>query len=175
MTSCSCKRTSQLKYIEPLRKFQRPVQPAILPGRETLPKSQLGRLDLCRIQEKVIPLRRLPTSANTSQHRTVLVWLLIAQMVYIKIGVICDTCESYRQIPLPSPKGLWDARTRSSWQSENEVYKAMPRVGMESFGDLIDACKHSDSRSNKLKLDAWNTTVDNLGILLSLGASILNF
>ncbi len=46
---------------------------------------------------------------------------------------------------------------------------------MESFGDLIDACKHSDIRSNKLKLNTWNTTVDNLGMLLSLGASILSF
>lgn len=96
-------------------------------------------------------------------------------MVYIKIGVPCHTCEIYREIPLPSPRGLWEARTRSSWQSEYEVYKTMPRGEIENFGELIDACKHSDVRSNKLKLNAWNTTVDNLGMLLSLGAAILSF
>jgi len=51
----------------------------------------------------------------------------------------------------------------------------MPRGGLENFGDLIDACKHSGTKSNELKLNAWNTTVDNLGMLLGLGAAILGF
>ncbi|TVY33874.1 hypothetical protein LSUB1_G005142 [Lachnellula subtilissima] len=110
-----------------------------------------------------------------SRRRTVLVWVLIAQIVSIKIGVSCHICDNYREIPLPSPKGLWEARTRSCWQTENEVYKTMPRGGLESFGDLIDACKHSGIKPNKLKLNAWNTTVDNLGMLLGLGAAILGF
>ena len=100
-------------------------------------------------------------------------WLLIAQTVQIKIGIPCDTFEGFRDIPLSSPKSLWEARTRSVWKSEYEVYKTMPRIGLDCLGDLIDACKQSDISSNKLKLDAWNAIADNLGILLNLGAAII--
>ncbi|KAF2627238.1 hypothetical protein BU25DRAFT_393973 [Macroventuria anomochaeta] len=108
-----------------------------------------------------------------SRRRTVVVWLLIAHMVHIKIGVPCDTFESFREIPLPAPNSLWGARTRLGWQLEYELYKTMPRMGLEHFGDLIDACRQSDVGSNRLKLDAWNATVDSLGILLNLGAAMV--
>ncbi|KAH7092162.1 hypothetical protein FB567DRAFT_516648 [Paraphoma chrysanthemicola] len=107
-----------------------------------------------------------------SRRRTVVVWLLIAHMVHIKIGVPCDTFEGFREIPLPAPSTLWGARTRSGWQSEYELYKNMPRLGLEFFGDLIDACRQSSVGSNRTKLDAWNATVDSLGILLNLGAAM---
>lgn len=94
-------------------------------------------------------------------------------MVHIKIGVPCDTFTSFRDIPLSSPKSLWDARTRSAWESEYEVYKTMPRMGLDDFGDLYDACKGGEVAMNKTKLHTWNATVDNLGILLSLGAEIM--
>jgi hypothetical protein len=94
-------------------------------------------------------------------------------MVHIKIGVPCDTFEGFRDIPLPAPSSLWGARTRSAWQAEYELYKTMPRMGLELFGDLIDACRQSDTGSNRLKLDAWNATVDSLGILLNLGAAMV--
>ncbi|KAK9481971.1 hypothetical protein V1527DRAFT_486132 [Lipomyces starkeyi] len=108
-----------------------------------------------------------------SRRRTVIVWLLMTQMIQIKIGVPCDTFESFRDIPLSSPKSLWEARTRSGWQAEYEVYKTMPRMGLDVFGDLIDACRQIDVGSNKLKLHAWNATVDNLGILLNLSAAMI--
>jgi hypothetical protein len=94
-------------------------------------------------------------------------------MVDIKIGVPCDRFEGFRKISLPAPKSLWEARTRSRWQSEYEVYRTMPRMGLDLFGDLIDACKQSDVGLNQLKLDAWNATADNLGVLLNLGAAMV--
>lgn len=100
-------------------------------------------------------------------------WLLITQMVHIKIGVPCDSFASFRDVPLSSPKMLWEAKTRSEWEKEYEVYKAMPRMGLDVFGDLYDACKQSDAGSNQLKLHAWNATVDTLGGLLHLGAEIM--
>jgi hypothetical protein len=71
-------------------------------------------------------------------------------MVHIKIGVPCDTFKGFREIPLPAPNSLWGARTRSEWQSEYELYKTMPRMGLELFGDLIDACRQSSIGSNRL-------------------------
>ncbi|KAH7068214.1 hypothetical protein BKA63DRAFT_521352 [Paraphoma chrysanthemicola] len=108
-----------------------------------------------------------------SRRRTVVVWLLIAHMVHIKIGVPCDTFEGFREIPLPAPNSLWGARTRLGWHSEYELYKTMPRMGLELFGDLIDASRQSGVGSNRVKLDAWNATVDSLGILLNLGAAMV--
>ncbi|OKL64254.1 hypothetical protein UA08_00398 [Talaromyces atroroseus] len=109
---------------------------------------------------------------NNLNRRTAIVWLLITQMFQIKIGVPCDRFESFRDIPLSSPKSLWEARTRAAWQSEYEVYATMPRMGLDVFGDLLDACKQGDVGLNKLKLHAWNATVDNLGILLNLCAEM---
>jgi hypothetical protein len=94
-------------------------------------------------------------------------------MVQIKIGVPCDRFTSFRDVPLSSPKSLWEAKTRSEWEAEYEVYRTMPRMGLDVFGDLYDACKQSSVGSNKLKLHAWNSTVDNLGFLLNLGAEIM--
>lgn len=93
-------------------------------------------------------------------------------MVHIKIGVPCDNFEGFRDIPLPAPKSLWDARSRSGWQSEYEIHKTMPRGGLGLFGDLIDVCKQSEIDLNKLKLDAWNSAADSLGILLNLAVSM---
>ena len=100
-------------------------------------------------------------------------WFLIAQTVRIKTGVSCDVINGFRALPLSSPKSLWEARTRSAWQSEYEVYKSMPRIGLDVLGDLIDACKQSDVGSNMLKLNTWNASTDNLGILLSLSAAMV--
>ncbi|KAK9235720.1 hypothetical protein V1525DRAFT_409153 [Lipomyces kononenkoae] len=108
-----------------------------------------------------------------SRRRTAIVWLLITQMVQIKIGVPCDRFTSFRDVPLSSPKSLWEAKTRSEWEAEYEVYRTMPRMGLDVFGDLYDAYKQSSLGSNKLKLHAWNATIDNLGILLNLGAEII--
>jgi hypothetical protein len=100
-----------------------------------------------------------------------LVWFLIEQTVQIKTGMPCDAIDDFRGLPLSCPKSLWEARTRSTWQSEYDMYQSMPRTSLDYFGDLIDACKHSDVRANKLRLDAWNATADNLGVLLSLSAA----
>ncbi|KPM45832.1 hypothetical protein AK830_g686 [Neonectria ditissima] len=106
-----------------------------------------------------------------SRRRTVLAWVLIAQTVRIKTGLSCDIINEFRAPPLPSPKSLWEARTRSTWLSEYEMYKSMPRNGLEVFGDLIDACKQSEVGSNRLKLNVWNAQSDSLGILLSLSST----
>jgi hypothetical protein len=112
--------------------------------------------------------------SNELQFRTVLVWLLIAQTIRIRTGVPCETINDYRALPLSSPKSLWEAKTRSAWQSEYEVYRSMPRTSLDVYGDLIDASKHSDVGSNRSNLDAWNANADNLGMLLSLSAATVN-
>ena len=105
--------------------------------------------------------------------RTAIVWLLMTQMVHIKIGVPCDNFEGFRDIPLPAPKPLWEARTQSQWRSEYEVYKTMPRMGLEVLGDLVDASKQKSTSTDKRRLDSWSATMDNLGMLLQLGVTMI--
>lgn len=97
------------------------------------------------------------------------VWLLIAQSFRIKTGVPCAVINGYRSLPLTSPKGLWEARTRATWQSEYEIYKAMPRTGLENLGDLVDACRGH----NAAQWDVWNATADSFSMLLRLGAEMM--
>ncbi|EED19840.1 conserved hypothetical protein [Talaromyces stipitatus ATCC 10500] len=108
-----------------------------------------------------------------SKRRTALVWFLIAQTIHIKTGVSCETISGFQDLPLCSPKSLWEAKTRSAWQAEYEMYQSMPRNGPDVFGDLIDACKQSDTGSGRLKLDTWNANADNLGIILSMSAAMM--
>ncbi|CAG9948022.1 unnamed protein product, partial [Clonostachys rosea f. rosea IK726] len=74
-----------------------------------------------------------------SRRRTAIVWLLMTQMIHIKIGVPCDSFPSFRDVPLSSPKSLWEARTRSQWEKEYRIYKDSPVGGLDVFGDLYDA------------------------------------
>ncbi|CAG9984211.1 unnamed protein product [Clonostachys byssicola] len=108
-----------------------------------------------------------------SRRRTAIIWLLMTQMIHIKIGVPCDSFPSFRDVPLSSPKSLWEARTRLQWENEYKFYKDSPVGGLDVFGDLYDACKHKHIRENQLKLNSWNSTVDNLGSLLNLGVEIM--
>ena len=100
-------------------------------------------------------------------------WFLIAQTIHIKNGLPCDTISGFQNLPLSSPKSLWEARTRSAWKIEYEVYQSMSRDGLDVFGDLIDARKRRDSATAKRKLDTWNAHADNLGSILSLSATMM--
>jgi hypothetical protein len=101
------------------------------------------------------------------------VWVLMAQTVRVRTSVPCDAIEGFRELPLCCPNSLWEAKTRSSWQTEYAVYKTMPRIGLEVLGDLIDACKQSDTISNRLKLDTWNAQADGLEMLLTLSSAMV--
>jgi len=44
---------------------------------------------------------------------------------------------------------------------------------MENVGDLISASGESEMTMNKLRLELWNSGIDNLGFLLNLGVAIM--
>jgi hypothetical protein len=48
----------------------------------------------------------------------------------------------------------------------------MPPIKMAVLGDIINACKHSDTVSN-LRLNTWNAKADNFGIMLNLGGPMI--
>ena len=99
-------------------------------------------------------------------------WLLVGFAVSIKNGNICDATQSYRTLPLPSPKSMWEASTQTAWESEHDAYCHSQTKNFTSVGDLIDAQNLPYTPSNARKLDMWNARIDNLGCLLNLVASM---
>ncbi len=95
-------------------------------------------------------------------------WFLIGCVICVKTGITCDPSLSYRDLPLPGLKSLWEATSQSAWELEYEASRDLQASGLETLGNLIDAQKSSHSTSNAQKLDKWNAGVDNLGSLLNL-------
>ncbi|KIW67837.1 hypothetical protein PV04_07061 [Phialophora macrospora] len=103
-----------------------------------------------------------------SRRRLSSLWLLIGCVVCVKTGVACDPSGSYRSIPLPGPKSLWEASTQSAWELEYEASRMLHVRGPVTLGDLVALQRSAYTPSNAGKLDVWNARVDNLGSLLNL-------
>ena len=108
-------------------------------------------------------------------YRYTSLWLLVGCVVSVKNGNVCDASQSYRNLPLPNPKTLWEAPTQSAWESEYEACRILQSGGLVTLGDLIDAQLSDREPPNARNLDKWNAGADNLGCLLNLvGAMIVN-
>ena len=90
----------------------------------------------------------------------------------MKNGNALDGSQSYKTLPLPSPKSLWEAPTQLVWESEYEAARKYQSCGLNTLGDLIDAQRADYTPSNAQELDRWNAGVDNLGCLLNLIGSM---
>lgn len=88
--------------------------------------------------------------------------------VCVKTGTPCDPSQSYRYLPLPGPKSLWEASSQSAWEQEYKANRNLQMSGLVTLGDLIDTQNSGSVLSNAQKLDKWNAGVDNLGSLLNL-------
>lgn len=104
----------------------------------------------------------------TAGVRLSLLWFLIGCVVCVKSGIICDLSQSYRTIPLSSPKSLWEARTSAIWESGYEADRTCQSHGLATLGDLIELQRSNYTATNARRLDQWNAGVDNLGSLLNL-------
>ena len=100
-------------------------------------------------------------------------WLLVGCVVCVKAGVPCDPTESYRSIPLPAPKSLWEASTQEAWELEYDASRMLQLSGLVTLGDLIDLQRAEYTPANARKLDVWNAGIDNLGALVNLVGSML--
>ncbi|GAB7344352.1 hypothetical protein MBLNU457_2214t1 [Dothideomycetes sp. NU457] len=109
-----------------------------------------------------------------SQKRLMYLWFLIGCVVCIKSGVPCDPSQSYRNLPLPCIKSLWEASTRDTWAAEVESSRILQSSGLSTLGDLLDTQASASSMSSALKLDKWNAGADTLGSLLNLTSLILD-
>lgn len=143
------------------------------PERVLEPQFELGKLDICRISTKVMAqidyyLYAPMESYQLINYRLSSLWFLIGCVMSVKTGNPYDTSQSYRSLPLPSPKSLWEAPTLSAWESEYEASRVFQVRGLITLGDLIDVQRSQYTPSNARKLDEWNAGTDNIGSLLNL-------
>jgi hypothetical protein len=116
----------------------------------------------------VLTVSSYRTLAEQEFRRFSLLWFLVGCAACNKTGTACDPSGSYRSIPLPSPKSLWEASSQSAWESECEASRMLQLSGLVTMGDLIDVQTARHTPSNARKLDLWNAGVDNLSSLLNL-------
>jgi len=97
---------------------------------------------------------------------------LICRCISVDSGIPgCDAFESFRDLPLASPKTLWEAKTRADWESEYSSYITGHETGMLTMGVLIEAHQPSSDPVKSQLLDYWNSRADSLGNLLNIVAS----
>jgi hypothetical protein len=101
-----------------------------------------------------------------------ILWFLLGCVVCVKTGIVCDPSQSYRHIPLPSSKYLWEAPTQAAWEKEQEAYRMLPGE-LLTLGDLMDAQSNGFSPPHSHRLDKWNAGVDGVGVLLNLARNMV--
>lgn len=100
--------------------------------------------------------------------RLTILWLLVGCVVRVKMNHAHDSTQSHRNLPLPAPKLLWEASSDIAWRSEYEASRILQASGLNCLGDLIDAHNSKELSVHSRKLDLWNASADNLGVLLNL-------
>jgi len=108
-----------------------------------------------------------------SRRRVACVFFLICRCISMSTGIEgCDAFYEFAELPLCSPKILWEAKTRADWEAEYTAYSAGYDTGMHTLGMLMDAHSrgHEDISKSSL-LDLWNARIDNLGELLNIMTS----
>lgn len=84
----------------------------------------------------------------------------------------CNAFEGFRELPLPSLKTLWEAKTREDWELEYSIYTTIQESRLQTLGTLIESLQQNDNPAMSQQLDHWNGSADNLGSLLNIVAGM---
>ncbi|KAM0815745.1 putative C6 zinc finger domain containing protein [Seiridium cardinale] len=101
-----------------------------------------------------------------SRVRILVVFFLISRVISIFTGLNCPIVDLYRELPICSTRGPWEAKTDTEWQLELAACAYAKDDGLSTIGHMIDLGKADGEHSHSHMLDSWNATADNLGILL---------
>ncbi|KAK2012108.1 hypothetical protein LZ32DRAFT_532561 [Colletotrichum eremochloae] len=114
---------------------------------------------------------------NESRTRVACVWFLVAQIACVEVGTGCKVLESWKDLPLPCHKALWAASTQEAWEEETMALSYLhnsPRQ-ISSIGELLECNRAENDGYNAERLDTWNSGADNIGNLLNLATTVMQF
>lgn len=92
-------------------------------------------------------------------------------MVSLKQG---DWIEHHRDLPLCSARTMWEARSRTEWETEKLFHQVSTMsVELSHFGSLIDAHRGVGPRAGDDLLNMWDANTDKLGILMNIAVGLI--
>ncbi|KAI2602207.1 hypothetical protein GGR54DRAFT_634177 [Hypoxylon sp. NC1633] len=108
-----------------------------------------------------------------TRRRCAITWFLLSRVMDLKFGVLCESVANYRNLPLPAPGLLWNARTRSEWEAHRKLFSQGSNKSLRTFGDLIEARSCPPSSERGQQLSRWQASCDKLGLLLTLATTTI--
>ncbi|KAI1372802.1 hypothetical protein F4677DRAFT_241831 [Hypoxylon crocopeplum] len=108
-----------------------------------------------------------------ARRRSALTWFLLSRVMDLKFGVLCSSVINCRQLPLPSPGSVWNARTRAEWEACRNMWRRVGNTSLRTFGDLIEARSCPPDSEQGQELNRWYASCDKLGLLLTLATTMV--
>jgi hypothetical protein len=98
-----------------------------------------------------------------SNRRIGCLWFVICR-IFTTHDYPCPGFETYKHIPLSSPKSVWEARTEEEWRSEKSICDA--GKPFTEFGDLIEVKRGLSEEEGTRGLERWESGCDKMGLLM---------
>ncbi|KAL9561886.1 hypothetical protein ACKAV7_013809 [Fusarium commune] len=101
-----------------------------------------------------------------SRRRMSCLWLIISCVITIENGRTCSSCSDVHNLPLPSSKQLWDARSLEEWQTEKAFFDmSCPIV---TLGELVEAKANAGNPVEAQRLQSWEMGSDKMTAMLNI-------
>lgn len=78
----------------------------------------------------------------------------------------CGVLAEYRNLPLCSTRGTWEAKSSDAWAAERGTSAKTISPNLRTIGQMIDIQKSNESYEHARTLGRWNAAADHLGLLL---------
>ncbi|KAF4430472.1 short chain dehydrogenase family [Fusarium acutatum] len=101
-----------------------------------------------------------------SRRRMSCLWLIISCVITIENGRTCSSCSDLHNLPLPSSKLLWEARSLEEWQTEKAFFDmSCPIV---TLGELVEAKANAGNPVEAHRLQGWEMGSDKMTAMLNI-------
>ncbi|KAM5345053.1 hypothetical protein ACJ41O_010915 [Fusarium nematophilum] len=93
-------------------------------------------------------------------------WVIISCVLSIDDDIPCAGCSTLQDLPLPSNKMLWEARSSEEWQVE----RAFDGVSspMTTLGELVLAKRDATDPLHAQRLQTWEVGSDKMAVMLNI-------
>ncbi|EXM12293.1 Zn(2)-C6 fungal-type DNA-binding domain [Fusarium oxysporum f. sp. vasinfectum] len=98
-------------------------------------------------------------------------WLIISCVITIENGRTCSSCSDMQNLPLPSSKLLWEARSFEEWQTEKAFFDmSCPIV---TLGELVEAKGNAGNPVEAQRLQSWEMGSDKMTAMLNIAVEFV--
>ncbi|KAF5259979.1 hypothetical protein FOXYS1_9388 [Fusarium oxysporum] len=106
-----------------------------------------------------------------SRRRMSCLWLIISCVITIENGRTCSSCSDVQNLPLPSSKLLWEARSLEEWQTEKAFFDmSCPIV---TLGELVEAKGNAGNPVEAQRLQSWEMGSDKMTAMLNIAVEFV--